>query len=92
MRPPAGKAVPEVVDAIVAAGEQHKRRVSTATLNMVLSEATAWKAPPTQRRSLKKGRIYYATQVRVENLHSNKGWECLRSEHAVICCVRVAAC
>lgn len=37
--------------------------MSTATLNLVLREATAWKAPPTQRGSLKKGKIYYATQV-----------------------------
>ena len=29
----------------------------------VLKEATAWKAPPTQRYSQKKGKIYYATQV-----------------------------
>mmetsp|Transcript_429 Transcript_429/g.1066 ORF Transcript_429/g.1066 Transcript_429/m.1066 type:complete len:654 (+) Transcript_429:34-1995(+) len=58
-----GRAVDQVVEAIVAAGEQHRRRVSTATLNLVIREATAWKAPPTQRRSLKKGRIYYATQA-----------------------------
>jgi GTP-binding protein len=54
--------VPEVVEAILEAGVQHRRRVSTATLNLVLREATAWKAPPTQRGSLKKGKIYYATQ------------------------------
>ena len=59
----AGKAVPEVVEAILKAGEQHRRRVSTATLNLVLKEATAWKAPPSQRGSMKKGKIYYATQV-----------------------------
>ncbi|KAF5828667.1 P-loop containing nucleoside triphosphate hydrolase protein [Dunaliella salina] len=58
-----GRAVDQVVEAIVAAGQQHRRRVSTATLNLVIREATAWKAPPTQRRSLKKGRIYYATQA-----------------------------
>ena len=58
----AGRAVPEVLSAILKAGAQHRRRVSTATLNLVLREATAWKAPPTQRRSLKKGKIYYVTQ------------------------------
>jgi len=31
----AGKAVDQVVEAIEAAGEQHRRRVSTATLNLV---------------------------------------------------------
>jgi hypothetical protein len=30
-----GKAIDQVVEAIVAAGEQHRRRVSTATLNLV---------------------------------------------------------
>ncbi|KXZ52493.1 hypothetical protein GPECTOR_9g537 [Gonium pectorale] len=55
--------VDDVVAAVLEAGEQHRRRVSTATLNMVLREATQWKAPPTQRGSLRKGRIYYATQA-----------------------------
>ncbi|KAL6745897.1 P-loop containing nucleoside triphosphate hydrolase protein [Haematococcus lacustris] len=61
-----GKAMPEVVQAILDAGTQHRRRVSTATLNMVLNEATAWKAPPTQRKSSRKGRIYYATQAAIQ--------------------------
>lgn len=58
-----GKRVDEVVSAILAAGDQHRRRVSTATLNLVLREAVAWKAPPSQRGSGKQGRIYYATQA-----------------------------
>ncbi len=58
-----GRRVPEVLSAVLAAGEQYKRRVSTATLNLVVKEATAWKAPPSQRGSQRKGRIYYATQV-----------------------------
>ncbi|KAJ9514837.1 hypothetical protein QJQ45_028497 [Haematococcus lacustris] len=61
-----GKPMPEVVQAILDAGTQHRRRVSTATLNMVLNEATAWKAPPTQRKSSRKGRIYYATQAAIQ--------------------------
>ena len=61
---PTGKRVEEVLAAILQAGIEHRRRVSTATLNLVLKEATAWKAPPTQRHSLKKGKIYYCTQVR----------------------------
>ncbi len=61
------KRVGQVLGAVVAAGEQHRRRVNTATLNLVLKEATAWKAPPTQRVGGRKGRIYYATQV---------GWCC----------------
>eukprot|EP00775_Hariotina_reticulata_P007231 gene7231-7444_t len=58
-----GRRVDEVVKAILAAGEQHRRRVSTATLNLVLREAVAWKAPPSQRGSGKQGRLYYATQA-----------------------------
>lgn len=58
-----GKRVDDVLAAVLAAGAQHRRRISTATLNMVLKEATQWKAPPMQRGSLKKGKIYYATQA-----------------------------
>ncbi len=53
----------EVLASILQAGEEHRRRVSTATLNLVLKEATAWKAPPTQRNTMRKGKIYYCTQV-----------------------------
>jgi hypothetical protein len=60
-----GRSVDQVVAAVLAAGEQHRRRVSTATLNLVLREAVAWKAPPSQRGSLRQGRIYYATQAAV---------------------------
>lgn len=58
-----GRRVDEVLKAILAAGEEHRRRISTATLNLVLREAVAWKAPPSQRGSGKQGRIYYATQA-----------------------------
>lgn len=42
--------------------EQHRRRVSTAVLNEVLSEAIDWHKPPSTRQG-KQGRIYYCTQV-----------------------------
>lgn len=60
---PPGRHVDDVLEAVLEAGAQHQRRIPTATLNMVVKEATAWKAPPTQRGSLRKGKIYYATQV-----------------------------
>ena len=40
-----------------------RRRLSTATLNMVLGEAVAWRPPPSCRGDPRKGRVYYATQV-----------------------------
>jgi GTPase len=55
--------VPEVIEAIQKAGEQHRKRVSTATLNLVVREAVAWKGPPTVRGTSRQGRVYYATQV-----------------------------
>ena len=58
-----GSGVPDVLEAVLAAGEQHRRRVSTATLNMVARETVAWKAPPSQRGSGRQGRVYYATQA-----------------------------
>lgn len=60
-----GRQVQEVVSAVLAAGEQHRRRVSTATLNLVVREAVAWKGPPMARGSGKQGRVYYATQAAV---------------------------
>ena len=55
----------KVLHACVRAGEQHARRVSTATLNLVVSDSTLWKSPPTQRGASKRPRIYYATQAAV---------------------------
>jgi GTP-binding protein len=60
----AGQRVARILDAAGEAGAQHGRRISTATLNMVVREATNWRAPPTLRGASKKGRIYYATQAR----------------------------
>jgi KH-domain-like of EngA bacterial GTPase enzymes, C-terminal len=52
----------------VRPGEQrgfgiHRRRVITATLNMVVREAVGWRSPPSLRGDPRKGRIYYATQA-----------------------------
>lgn len=41
------------------------KRVSTGTLNIVVSDATMWKSPPSQRGKAMKPRIYYATQAAV---------------------------
>jgi len=59
-----GQRVATLLDAAAAASAEHRRRVSTATLNLVLREAANWRSPPTMRGSARKGRIYYATQAR----------------------------
>ena len=53
-----------ILEAAAAAGAEHARRISTATINMVIRETVNWRAPPTLRNASRKGRIYYATQVR----------------------------
>ncbi|KAK9823200.1 hypothetical protein WJX72_001052 [[Myrmecia] bisecta] len=58
-----GQRVQRILDAAWDAGEEHRRRVSTATLNMVLKETVNWRSPPTDRGSGKRGRMYYATQA-----------------------------
>jgi GTPase len=60
-----GKNVHKVLKACVSAGEQHMKRVSTGTLNLVVSDATQWKAPPSLRGVNKRPRVYYATQASV---------------------------
>ena len=57
-----GRRVAKVLSAAAAAGDQHARRLSTATLNMVVRDAVTWRGPPGNRSSPKKGRVYYATQ------------------------------
>lgn len=50
---------------IVATGtveKERSRRLSTATLNQVVQEAVAFKAPP-RTHGGKRGRVYYCTQV-----------------------------
>lgn len=61
----AGKNVHKVLKACVDSAEKHAQRVTTATLNLVVSEATAWKAPPSLRGSTKQPKLYYATQAAV---------------------------
>ena len=61
----AGKNVHKVLSACIAAGEKHMKRVSTATLNLVVKESLMWKMPPSIRGTTKKPRIYYATQAAV---------------------------
>lgn len=58
-----GQRVRRVLDAATAAAEEHRRRVSTSTLNLVIRDAVGWRAPPSSGQG-KRGRIYYATQVR----------------------------
>ena len=61
----AGQRVGKLLEAAAAASAEHRRRVSTATLNLVLREAANWRQPPAARGSPRKGRIYYATQARL---------------------------
>eukprot|EP01023_Acetabularia_acetabulum_P066391 TRINITY_DN8966_c0_g2_i12.p1 TRINITY_DN8966_c0_g2~~TRINITY_DN8966_c0_g2_i12.p1 ORF type:complete len:490 (+),score=99.72 TRINITY_DN8966_c0_g2_i12:207-1676(+) len=56
-----GKRVPALLDAILQADEQHKRRVSTATVNMVVNEIMQFKSPPPPRGSTKRAKVYYTT-------------------------------
>ena len=57
-----GQRVPKILDLVDIGAEQHRRRVSTATINEVLEEAIRWHSPPTNRQG-KQGKIYYGTQV-----------------------------
>ena len=54
----------KVLKACVDAAGQHAKRVTTGTLNIVVEEATSWKAPPSSRGG-RRPRIYYATQASV---------------------------
>ncbi len=55
--------LPRILEAVAEAGAQHRRRVTTATLNLVVREAVGWRSPPSLRGDPRKGRIYYSTQV-----------------------------
>ncbi len=59
----AGQRVTKILETAAAAAEEHRRRISTATINMVVRDTVNWRQPPTLRGSNRKGRIYYATQV-----------------------------
>ena len=58
-----GQRLPKILDAVDAAVEQHRRRVTTSVVNEVLEDAVSWHTPPTTRQG-RQGRIYYGTQVR----------------------------
>ncbi|KAK9916427.1 hypothetical protein WJX75_002446 [Coccomyxa subellipsoidea] len=60
-----GQRVARILEAAHSAGEEHRRRITTATINMVIRETVNWRAPPSLRGSSRKGRIYYATQAAV---------------------------
>jgi GTPase len=57
-----GQRVEKIFDMIAPAAEQHRRRVSTSTINEILEDATSWYSPPTTRGG-RQGKIYYGTQV-----------------------------
>jgi GTPase len=57
-----GRRVGHVLAAAAAAGDQHGRRLSTATLNLVIREAVGRRPPPAPRGLTRRGRVYYATQ------------------------------
>ncbi|ERN42321.1 ribosome-associated GTPase EngA [Rubidibacter lacunae KORDI 51-2] len=57
-----GQRVGKILDLVDVAAAEHRRRVSTATINEVLQEATSWYTPPTNRQG-RQGKIYYGTQV-----------------------------
>ncbi|MEM9771753.1 MAG: ribosome biogenesis GTPase Der [Cyanobacteria bacterium P01_D01_bin.73] len=57
-----GQRVPKIFELIHQGWEQHRRRVTTSTINEILEEAVRWHSPPTTRQG-KQGRIYYGTQV-----------------------------
>ena len=58
-----GQRISKILDASYDASVIHKKRLTTATLNAVVQEATLWKAPPSKAN--KKGRIYYTTQAAI---------------------------
>jgi GTP-binding protein len=53
-----------VFQAVVAAEEQHSRRVKTAVLNEVLEDGVRWQKPPSTSTG-SQGTIYYCAQVSV---------------------------
>ncbi|WP_413198712.1 ribosome biogenesis GTPase Der [Nostoc piscinale] len=57
-----GQRVEKILELVVQAATEHKRRVTTSVINEVLEEAVRWHSPPTSRGG-RQGRIYYGTQV-----------------------------
>ena len=60
-----GQRVKRVLEAATAAAEEHRRRITTATLNLVLQDAAAWRSPPSTG-SGRRGRVYYGTQAGIK--------------------------
>lgn len=60
-----GQRVKRVLDAAIAAAAEHRRRITTATLNLVIQDATGWRSPPSTG-SGKRGKIYYGTQAGIK--------------------------
>lgn len=60
-----GQRVSRLLDMADSAVKEHRRRVSTATLNDVLRDAVEWHRPPASRQG-KQGKLYYCTQVGVK--------------------------
>jgi GTP-binding protein len=57
-----GQRVEKILELVIEAAAEHKRRVSTSVINEVLEEAVRWHSPPTSRGG-RQGKIYYGTQV-----------------------------
>jgi GTPase len=57
-----GQRVDKILEIVDRAVEQHRRRVSTATINQVIEDSTSWHNPLVTRQG-KQGKIYYGTQV-----------------------------
>lgn len=56
-----GQRTQQILSAAAKVGEEHRRRVSTGTLNQVIKDALSWKNPPTRNGRI--GRVYYVTQA-----------------------------
>ncbi|XP_057550926.1 uncharacterized protein LOC130828905 isoform X2 [Amaranthus tricolor] len=59
-----GQSVDKIIVAASIVEKERSRRLSTATLNQVVREAVAFKAPP-RTRAGKRGRVYYCTQAAI---------------------------
>ncbi|KAH9625175.1 hypothetical protein KSS87_002065 [Heliosperma pusillum] len=59
-----GQSIDKIIVAANIVEKERSRRLSTATLNQVVREAVAFKAPP-QTRGGKRGRVLYCTQAAI---------------------------
>ena len=51
----AGQRITKILEAATAAAEEHRRRISTATINMVVRDTVNWRQPPTLARVQPQG-------------------------------------